>query len=39
MLDYLIGRQGHRKPLWTFCVITFFMIMVFEVINFLTSLF
>jgi len=39
MIDYLIGRKGYRKPLWVFCVITFFLVLVFEVIDLLTSLF
>jgi len=39
ILDYLIGKPGHRNWLWTFCVITFLIILIFEVIDFLTSLF
>jgi hypothetical protein len=24
MIDYLIGKKGHRQPLWVFFVVVFF---------------
>jgi len=39
MIDYLIGRPGHRNWIWTFMVIAMLIIMGFEVIDLLTSLF
>jgi len=39
MINYLIGREGHREPLWVVCVVVGLIIMVFEVIDFLISLF
>lgn len=39
MIDYLIGRKGHRQPLWVFFVVTFLIILIFEVIDLLTLLF
>jgi len=39
MIDYLIGKKGHRYPLWVIFVVTFFIILFCEVIDLLTSLF
>jgi len=33
MFNYLIGKKGHRQPLWVFGVVVFFIVMIFEFID------